>query len=404
MGMAAAVRIRIAQQFVRLGRGLHPAGKQALEIGPGAVFSLGQLMRDKRLRKPLVVVGAGETAALYKLQHALENEDIPFEVFDKVPELPLPADGAAIAAAYAAGEHDSVIAAGDGPLLDIVKAAAASVGKHGRDIAALAGRRVSGRKAPPIVAIPTAAGSGAEAMGLAAVADGKGGYLFLEGEALLPAAALSDPEMMADTPREKLADAGMSGLCWAVEAYLAAPMSDTHTRTQAAEAAELFFASLESCWNSGGTLRERSDVLSASRLAGRAATAAGGGYARALVRAAQSVCGVRFADACGVILPAVLEKYGSQAHNGLAQLAVLADVAEEGTRQDRAQVLIDRIRALAFRMGLPEELDMSAEQAARVADMAAARANPRYISPVVWTAEDCHDLILSLRAKQEKEI
>ena len=403
MGMGATVRVRTAQLFIRLGRSMRPTGKQALETGQGAVFALGQLMRDRRLKAPLVVLGADQAAARYKLLHALSDEDITFTVYDKVPAMPLAADVDAIAAAYAAGECDCLIAMGDGALLDAVKAAAAVCGRRGRSVKSLAGRRIRSRRVPPIIAIPTAAGSGAEAMGLAAVADGKDGYLFLEGGALLPAVALQDPEMMADTPRGALAEAGMNGLCWAVEAFLAAPRSDDRTRTQAAEAIELFFVSLESCWNSGGTLRERSDILSASRLAGRVASVAGGGYARALIRAAQSVCGLPFAAVCGVILPAVLEKYGIYARDDLANLALLADVAEDGGREDRAADLIARIRAMAFRMGLPEELEgISAEQAARIAGRAAAMANPRFISPVVWTAEECHDLILSVCAKHEE--
>ena len=88
MGMAAVIRCRIAQRFVRLGRQLHPAGKQVLETGAGAVFALGQIMRDKRLKKPLVVLSTDETQARYKLLHALSNEDIAFTVFDQVPPEP----------------------------------------------------------------------------------------------------------------------------------------------------------------------------------------------------------------------------------------------------------------------------------------------------------------------------
>ena len=404
MGMAAVIRCRIAQRFIRLGRQLHPAGKQALETGAGAVFALGQIMRDRRLKKPLVVLSTDETQARYKLLHALSNEDIAFTVFDQVPPEPTAADGAAAAAAYSGSQCDCFIAVGDGALLDITKAAAASCGYGGRDILSLAGKRLKSHRIPPVIAAPTAAGSGAEAMGLAVVADGKGGRVLLEGDGLLPEVALLDPEMLADTPRDKMADAGLDGLCWAVEAFLAAPRSDTRTKTMAAEAAEQFFASLESCWNSGGTLRERGDILAGSRMAGRVASLVGGGYARAMIRAAQNVTGVSFAAACGVILPAVLEKYGNTAREDLARLAMLADVTEDGGREDRAEALIGRIRTMAFRMGLPDQLeDVTAEQAAQIAELTAAAANPRYISPVVWTAEECHDLILSLCAEPAEE-
>ena len=143
-------------------------------------------------------------------------------------------------------------------------------------------------------------------------------------------------------------------------------------------------------------------MLAASRAVGRVASAQGSGYARALIRAAQTVCGLDFRTACGVILPAVLEKYGNYATDRLALLAVLADVAQDGSRSERAEALIRRIRSAVFRMGLPDTLEgVTADQAAEIADIAAAQANPRHISPVVWTAEDCLDVVLSVCAPEE---
>ena len=144
-------------------------------------------------------------------------------------------------------------------------------------------------------------------------------------------------------------------------------------------------------------MKDRTDMLSASRIVGRAASVTGGGYARALIRAAQVVCDLPFREACGAILPAVLEKYGNYAVDKLALLAVLSDVTEDGSRSERAQALIGRLRSTVFRLGLPDMLEgVTAAQAADIADLAAATANPRSVSPVVWTAEDCHDLILSV--------
>ena len=90
---------------------------------------------------------------------------------------------------------------------------------------------------------------------------------------------------------------------------------------------------------------------------GRAASVTGGGYARALIRAAQVVCDLPFREACGAILPVVLEKYGNYAVDKLALLAVLSDVTEDGSRSERAQALIQRLRSTVFRLGLPDMLE-----------------------------------------------
>ena len=131
-----------------------------MEAGAGALFSVGQLLRDRRLKKPLVAAYANETAASYKLLHALSNEDITCTVYDKLPGEPTAADADAVAAAYKAGGYDCFIALGDRALLDIAKAAAASCGSHGRPVRDLVGHKIRSRRTPPVIAAPTAAGSG----------------------------------------------------------------------------------------------------------------------------------------------------------------------------------------------------------------------------------------------------
>lgn len=404
MHLMTAARCRVSQLFVRMGRKTHPVRKQVMENGAGAVFSVGQILRDRQLKKPLVVLGAGELRTGYKLTHALNESAVEHVLFDKLSPVPTIDEIEQMAQEYQKGGCDCVVGLGDALALDAAKAAAARTASRSRTVMEMVGfRRLPRRKLPPVIAVPTVGGSGREAMAAALVTDDKGNRFFMEDEALMPAVAVLDPELLVDATREKVADAGMDGLCWAVEAFLAASHGDSRTKNQAAEAAERMFASLENCWNSGGAMKDRSDMLSASRMVGRAATAAGGGYARALIRAAQTVCGLEFRTACAVILPAVLEKYGSYAEEKLGLLAVLADVAEEGSRSERAAALIARLRGTAFRMGLPDMLEgVTAAQAADIADLAAASANPRSISPVVWTAEDCHDLILSVCAPDEK--
>lgn len=402
MHLMTAARCRISQAFVRLDRKMHPVGKQVMESGAGAVFSVGQTLRDWQLKKPLVVLGAGELQNGYKLTRSLEDGDVDYVRFDKLSAVPTIEQIETLATVYRTEQCDSVVALGDGLLLDAAKAGAARAVNR-RTVVELVGfRRLTRRKLPPTIVVPTVAGSGREAMAAAQVTDERGNRFFIEDEALMPDMAVLDPELLVDAPRDKVATAGLDGLCWAIESFLAAPGSDSRTKNQAAEAAERMFASLEECWNSGGAIKDRSDMLSASRMAGRAATAVGGGYARALIRAVQTVCGLEFRTACGVILPAVLEKYGSYAVDRLSLLAVLADVATEGSRAERAEAFISRLRGVVFRMGLPDALEgVTAAQAADAADLAAALANPRSVSPVVWTAAECQELLLSVCAPEE---
>lgn len=405
MSIIATARCRLAQVFIRQGRRLHPPRKQTLETGAGAVFSVGQLLRDRELRKPLVVLGEGEQRARFRLLHALDESGVEYAAWDELPPEPTADDGERISLAWQSEGCDCFIAMGDSAVLDVTKAAAARSVCRSRSILEMAGnRRVPRRKLPTVIAIPTVAGAGAEAMGAAVIMDAHQNRFLLEDEVLMPVMAVMDPEMLADAPREKVADAGLDGLCLAIEAFLAAPHGDNNIRNQAAEAVELFLADLIPCWNSGGSVKERAELLAASRLAGRAASAAGFGYARAAARAVQAVCGMPLREVMGVVLSATLEKYGRSARDELALLSVLADVTTEGSREERTAELIAQIRNMIFRMGLPDELEgVTAEQAAEIADLAAAAANPRYISPVVWDAEQFHELILSICARPDRE-
>jgi alcohol dehydrogenase class IV len=141
-------------------------------------------------------------------------------------------------------------------------------------------------------------------------------------------------------------------------------------------------------------VEHRQELLLASQLAGSAASQAGYGYVRALCRSGQTVAGLPFSQLCGALLPAVLKAYGTAGEEKLGTLAQQAGVATEGTRAERAAALRERIQAMAFRIGLPEHLEgMEQKTLLEIADLAAAEANPRYSSPVVWTAQRCAQVL-----------
>ncbi len=400
MGKSTVIRCRIVQQLNRVKKSVSKISVQDQRFGTGAVFALGQLLRDYQRKRPMVVIPSEETEVRTKVQRALATENFPVIFWDQISQRLAAGNVSAIVEAYARSDCDCLIAVGRGELVDTVKAAAASIGSHGKDIRELAGHRQNSRKIPPVLAIPTCAGSGAESMSFSVLPDGNGNFLYLEGPALMPKAVLAEPEFLANADRRAVADAGMSGLCWAVEGYLACRGSDERTKGQAAEAVARFLANLVNCWNNGGTTEEKMEMLNASTLAGRVASAAGCGYGRALIRSAQAVCGISFAEACSVLLPCVLIRYGGEATDALASLSLFAGVMTDGTREECAMALIKKIQTIAFRMGLPDKLEnLNENQVIRIAEMAEKRANPKYVSPVVWTREDLYDIILSVCEK-----
>lgn len=385
---------RVRQVFIRLRRKTAPSREQTVEEGPGAFFSAAQLLRAGRLKKPLVIIGQGAEAWSDRLLQMLTDSDLGYAVWDKLSDPPTMDDAENIRLYWIGEKCDCFVAIGEPAVSDIAKAASARAGCRGRTVVSMVGvNRVRKRKLPPVMVIPTVPGSGAESLGAATVADDHGNRFLLSDPALAPALAVQDPALAENAERPALAEAVMRGLCLAVEAYVSGYGND-RTRLQAAEAVKAYFEAAEPCWNDGGTEKQRTTLLTASRLAGAAATGAGGGYAGALSRAAEKVAGVSFGAACAVLLPMVLERYGNDAAERLSQLSAHAALVPDGTRAERTAALISRIRSLAFRMGLPDTLEsVPLDAADEIADIAAAEANPEYACPVVWTPRRCAEVL-----------
>ena len=88
MSFVATVQCRIRQAILRPGRRMSPAGWQIVEEGPGSVFSVAQILRSNRLKKPLVVVGRGGEPWSGRVVHALEESDIAYALWEDLEPEP----------------------------------------------------------------------------------------------------------------------------------------------------------------------------------------------------------------------------------------------------------------------------------------------------------------------------
>ena len=378
---------RLRQKAMRTGQPRR-IERQSVEEGTGAVFSVAQLLRGSRLRKPIVVTSRGAENVRERVLHSLSENDLESVVWELPDRAPTAVDAEDLRMVWVREACDSFIVLGDGETIDFCKIAAALAAVRGRSFMSLVGTEKIRRRLPPVIAVPVAAGSGAESLAWAELDDGQGNRFVVDDRNLVPPFLVQDPELLSDVSRPALAAAGIDGLCLAVEAYLSGN-ADASSRAVAADAVRGFLSALEPCWNSGGTIAQRSDLLDASRMAGEAASLAGAGYVRALCRALCRVTGRSFGDVCSAVLPAAMEKYGKTATERLAALAVICGAASTGTQAEKAAAFIERVRQLEFRVGLPDSLEPITRDLEEIADIAAAEANPRYVCPAVWTAADC---------------
>jgi alcohol dehydrogenase len=334
----------------------------AAYLGSGAVAKLPGILGGTGSDAAVVVTDAGlaATPVVARVTSVLEAAGIPVTLFSGVQPNPTTADLAAgadaLAATGPARARVAVVAVGGGSPIDAAKgiALAAVNPQRGRD---LDYRSQFARRALPIVAVPTTAGTGAETNAFGVVTDPQTHRKFYVGHASsLPAAAILDPDLTTGLPPAVTAATGMDALTHALESYLsvrANPWSDGI----ALQVIRMIVTHLPRAHADGGDLEARAQMLLAAHMAGVGMATTGLGLCHAIGHA----IGGRFGIAHGVALTAVLPQVLRFSEPACA--ARLADVAFALGAGDAARntgwnagAAVDAVAGLAGRVGLTQGL------------------------------------------------
>ena len=256
--------------------------------GPGAIARLGDLVRELGVTRPLLVTDPG-VAAAGLAERALERLESAV-VFDRVrpnPDIALVDEGAEL---YAESGCDGLVGLGGGSSMDTAKAIGV-VARHGGSIADYEwGRDPLVERVPPLVAIPTTAGTGSEVTLWAVITDHDRRIKFNVGGTPLIGAhvALVDAELMLGLPPAVTAATGMDALSHAIECFTC----DYHqpfTDAVALHAIELVAAWLRIAVEDGSDLEARTQMAHAAVLGGLAYGTESAGAAHAMSQSAGGV-------------------------------------------------------------------------------------------------------------------
>ena len=195
-----------------------------IDIDFGAVRLLHAECERTGMRRPLVVSDAGVRAAGV-LQLALDAlRQVPHAVFDGTPPNPTEAAVRAAVEVYRAERCDGLIAVGGGSSIDLAKGVAIAATHEGplKTYATIEGGspKISDR-VPPLIVVPTTAGTGSEvARGAILIVD-DGRKLGFHSWHLMPKAALLDPELTLGLPPMLTAATGMDAIAHCMETFMA---------------------------------------------------------------------------------------------------------------------------------------------------------------------------------------
>lgn len=354
-----------------------------------SVKDLPPLIKELGLTSVLLVTDAKlrEAGVTRPLEELLKNNRIKCTVYDGTRPNPTVKNVTEARALYVENDCKCLIAFGGGSSMDCAKAVGALTAYPKKELNALKGTLRVLRKIPPLIAIPTTAGTGSEVTLAAVITDVRHRHKYTMNDfTLIPSYAVLDPEVTYSLPRSLTATTGMDALTHAVEAYIGRSTTK-ETRALALEAVSLIFENIETAYRDGKNYNARANMLRASYLAGQAFSKSYVGYIHAVAHSLGGQYNTPHGLANSVLMPIVLEAYGKAAYKKLHQLGVAAGVCtEEDSHKDGARIFIESIRQLNRNMKIPEKLSkIKEEDIPRMARHADREANPLYPVPVLMS-------------------
>lgn len=236
------------------------SGENALQQSKEVIRTLGT--------KALVVSGKvmNRIGNVRIVTNLLDEIGIGWTVYDDITGEPddVMIDGGV--EAYKANGCDFLIAIGGGSPMDSMKAIGALITNPGK-IADYMGKEIT-NPLPPMVAIPTTAGTGSEATQFTIITDTKTSIkMLLKGTVLIPDVAIVDASFTVSSPKSVTNATGLDALTHAVEGYTskkASPLTDVY----AVDAVKRIFQYLPRAYENGEDMEAREEMILAALEAG----------------------------------------------------------------------------------------------------------------------------------------
>lgn len=319
----------------------------------GAINELANELDLLGIRRPLIATDSGIVASglMDSVREALPG-NMPVAVFDGTPANPTEAAVRQALATYREQECDGLIGLGGGSSMDLAKAVRLLTSHEG-DLAqyAMSEGGVARIKAtmPPMIAIPTTAGTGSEVGRGAVVIMADGRKLGLISPHLLPSAAICDPDLTIGLPPGLTAATGLDAVAHCIETFIA-PTFNPPAEAIAIDGLKRAARYLEVAVHDGSDREARRQMMAAA-MEGAMAFQKGLGAVHALSHPLGAVPGLNLHHGTlnAVVMPAVLrfnadhvgDKYG-----------VLAEAMGQPADSDLPALITDWNQ----RLGMPANL------------------------------------------------
>lgn len=341
-------------------------------FGLGARHRVGQYARNYGAKRVLVVTDPGVTAAgwLQDTLADLAGDGLEYEVFSQVTPNPRDSEVQAGAEFYRSRNCDVIVALGGGSVIDCAKGIGIVVSNQ-RNILEFEGVDRIERPPPPLICIPTTAGTSADVSQFCIITDLlRRVKIAIISKAAVPDVALVDAETTMTMDPYLTACTGIDALVHAMEAFVStasSPVVDVH----ALSAVRLFRDNLLATIREPANLGHRENMMLASLHAGLAFSNASLGAVHATAHSLGGFLDRPHGESNALMLEHVIRFNYENAAERYDALAAALDIDLRGmTAHRRRDALIGWLRDLRLAAGVRDGLGARGVRTGDISDLA----------------------------------
>ena len=367
--------------------------------GEHALLDLIDVLKKQHLTHYMIVTTPGfiKRGTLQSFFDALNQNDIQYSIFHDVKPDPEISDVEKLKEMYIKDGCQALIAIGGGSVIDCSKAALACIQMKNLDVKTVLHTGRVSKPLPLLIAVPTTAGTGSEVTAGAVITDPiKKRKYALSHLFLIPKYAVLDSSLLVSLPSNMTAYTGMDALTHAIEAYINC-FNNRKTNEYALRAIKSIFQYLVPSFEDGLNKHYRLELLEASYNAGVAISNNYVGYVHAIAHGIGGMYHLQHGMINAIILPIVLEEYGSAVVSKLAKIADVVGITG-ATDQDKSTQFIQKLKDLNQIFSIPTSIpEIQEEDIHYLAIGAEKEGNPSYPTPVTWDVEQFEKVIRKIK-------
>lgn len=362
--------------------------------------NLNNILSKENIKKIFIIT---DNNLIKLINPILNGLNINYFVYDKVKPNPTINDVEAARISYLDNNCEGILAIGGGSVIDLAKICGARVVKPKKSIQKMEGLLHICKKLPPLIVIPTTAGTGSETTLAAVITDEVNNHKYpINDFSLIPNYTIFIPELIMNLPSHITSTTGMDALTHAIEAFIGRSTTKK-TRYYAIKAVKLIVENLKETYDNPHNLKARTNMLYAAHYAGIAFTISYVGYIHAIAHSLGGKYKTPHGLANAIILPIMLEIYGKKVYKKLAFLARETNIADSNDDNVVAsKKFINYIYNLNKEMNIPNKLnDIKDEDIPLMAFYANKEANPLYPVPLLLDKNELEKIYYIIRGQNE---